>query len=226
VLLVAMALVSGAASAQDRAFPSALVRIEVRVDGRTARVRQHYALTGPLDILAVEYLDNGCARVGPVTATLGEQVVTLDELQPGVWVRLQGRLAPPDRDEGSLILRYEVQLAGPLHEIPIVLPAASLARAPDARGAAVDVSVVAAEGSPPFTVTLPRLERVASNRWSERLLAMPSTVHLSYATGAAEVCEPPPPGPGGLVWRFWVFVATMGLWVPIYFWWFSRRSVA
>ncbi len=37
-------------------------------------------------------------------------------------------------------------------------------------------------------------------------------------------CDAAPAGTsGGLEWRFWIFVATMAIWVPLYLWWFGRR---
>jgi hypothetical protein len=105
------------------------------------------------------------------------------------------------------------------------VPAAALQRAPDSRGAVVDLNVTFA-GDRGARVRLPRFEPTGrSDEWRTRLLALPSMLRIDLPAASTDRCDAFQTGPtGGLVWRALTFVGTMGLWIPVYFWWFGRRQ--
>jgi hypothetical protein len=108
--------------------------------------------------------------------------------------------------------------------LPLLVPAATLERAPGSRGAVVDLKVSFAGGGG-ARVRLPRFEPTGrSGEWHARLLALPSVLRLELPAAPAGRCDAFAAGPtGGLVWRALTFVGTMGVWIPVYFWWFGRR---
>jgi hypothetical protein len=154
------------------------------------------------------------------------------------------RITPTDPGR-SLQLSYDVRLAGSEAAIPIAVPSTTLERADDSRGAQVDVAVDFDGGLTAARVLIPRLERSpAGTGWTARLLAMPAFVRVGVRSGSDPDLTPVRPqsrfsaefrascpgridgSTGRLEWRFVVFVATMGVWVPVYFWWFARRRGA
>ncbi len=215
----------GGALAQGRTFPSHDVGIEVSVaDRSTASVVETYVRDGGTRSAAFEFLDNPCSTVGPVGATMAGAPLALDVSRRGPWTLLD---APDLRPGGGpLQVRYRVRLESADAAVPIVLPAAALEAAEGLRGAEVTLRVTFARPIERASVLLPRLEPSGDRQvWEARLLAIPSMVRLRLPAGRPRTCGRVLPGTaGGLEWRFWVFVATMAAWIPIYFWWFSRRD--
>ena len=213
-------------AAQEVAFPSHDVRVEITVDDAgAATVREEYALTGPLRRASFQLLGDPCATVEAVSATLDQGSVDLNTAPDlhGPWTLFQLASTTGRNDGGATFhLQYDVRTKGVDATVPIALPAAALAIAEGERGARVTLAVVFA--SPESRVLMPRLERATQNRWEGRFLAIPSIVRVQSALPVAGGCDRQIGGStGGLEWRFAVFAGTMAIWVPVYLWWFGRR---
>jgi hypothetical protein len=212
-------------AAQEPSFPSHEVRVDVTVAGNgLASVREEFILTAALPGATLEFLDDRCAALRSVSAQFDRWSVDVETDRetrpPWTLLHVRSRLAAGDR-AGALGLSYDVPLVGSDSLIPIVLPAAALARADDSRGAHVAISV-AFDNPAGARVLIPRLEPSADNtRWQGRLLAMPSFVRIRVPSAPTQSCERSTIGPtGGLEWRFAVFVLAMAIWVPAYLSWF------
>jgi hypothetical protein len=122
------------------------------------------------------------------------------------------------------VVSYSTRLGARHSTLPLLVPAAALQRAPDSRGALVDLNVTFA-GDGGARVRLPRFEPTGrSGEWQTRL-ALPSMLRIDLPAASTDRCDAFQAGPtGGLVWRALTFVGTMGLWIPVYFWWFGRRQ--
>jgi hypothetical protein len=223
-------LVSGKdAAAQNGPFPASDVRIDVIID-QTSRVsvREEYTLLRLPDVLAFQVLSNRCARVGPVSATIGERPVTFDEERRGPWTYLHGATATgADRNAALRVhVQYEVVVGDIDATVPIVMPAATLERAAGTRGANVDLTVAWSGNGDGAAVIFPRLERTAAGAiWEGRFLAIPSLVRVRAPLGRREPCDAETlASSGGLEWRFWLFTGIMVVWVPLYLWVFGRQT--
>lgn len=224
-------LTSGsAAAAQDGPFPARDVRVDIIID-QTSRVsvREEYALIRLPDVLAFQFLSNRCARVGPVSATIGERPVAFDEERRHPWTYLRSATTGVERGAAlRLRLQYEVAVGAIDATVPIVLPAAMLERAEGTRGANVDLTVAWSGNADGAAVLFPRLDRAGSGAiWEGRFLAIPSMIRVHAPLGRREPCDPETPATtGGLEWRFWLFTGIMVVWVPLYLWLFGRRAEA
>lgn len=230
VALSGLLLTHSVAAAQDGPFPARDVRVDIIVD-QTSRVsvREVYTLIRLPDVLAFQFLSNRCARVGPVSATVGERPVTFDEERRAPWTHL--RSATTGIEDGTALrmqVQYEVVVGAIDATVPIVMPAAMLERAQEMRGANVDVTVAWSGNADGAAVLFPRLERAASGAiWEGRFLAIPSMIRVHAPLGRREPCDPETPATtGGLEWRFWLFTGIMVVWVPLYLWLFGRRAEA
>jgi len=210
------------AAAQAASFPAREVRVEVTIgaDAR-ARVREAYVLTGAVDAATFELLDVPCARLGPVTSVVDNRAIAFDASRRAPWTTF--RAAGIGAAAGAVWrIEYLVETGGGDAAVPLVLPAATLERVAGTRGAAVTIAVTfAGDGD----ATLPRFDHDAGSRtWRARLLALPSLIRVRVPRAASVACDAATAGTsGGLEWRFWIFVATMAIWVPVYLWWFGRR---
>jgi hypothetical protein len=203
-------------------FPSDTVRIVVSVDAPgSARVDEEYGVAQAVEAATFELLERPCATAGPIAATVDGRPLRLEESRRGPWTILRASNVP----SGVAVLRYSVRLAGDDASVPIVVPAAPLQQAPQSDGADVALHVVFATVLREATVALPRLDRSGDGLWRAHLLAIPSVVVLRLPPRLRTPCGRALAGTtGGLEWRFWIFVATMGAWIPVYFWWFGRRD--
>lgn len=226
VAALAALLSPAGAGAQGRPFPSHDVRIDVSVlDAAAASVVETYARDADAQDAAFEVLDSPCATVGAVSATVAGRRLTVNVSRRGPWTLI--RATDARRERRAIQVRYGVRLEGAGAAVPVVLPAAALEPAGRLRGADVTLRVTFASAIERGAVLLPRLERAGGGVWEARLPAIPSVVRLRLAGGRPAACDRALPGTtGGLEWRFWIFVATMAAWIPIYFWWFGRRNEA
>ncbi len=210
------------ASRAEQAFPSHDVRIDVSVaDAASVSVRERYLLDGPAGASMFELLENACSTIGPISASIDNRPFVLEASHRSPWTILRTTGGSTAGDGRELSLSYDVRLGGGV-AVPIVLPSAVLGRAGESRGADVALRVEFGAALSGASVVLPRLERLGdSNAWQARLSAIPSVIHL----GLAGSCDRALAGTtGGLEWRFWLFLATMAVWIPVYFWWFGRRG--
>ena len=227
------ARVSAQSSAPSSAiFPSSVARVDVAVaeDGR-ATVRETFQLHGNPAAISFRAPAAACAPLAGVTATLDELHLPLASSGDGPWQTFQ-LTAPADASTvgsasrpSTLVVSYSTRLGARHSTLPLLVPAAALQRAPDSRGAVVDLNVTFA-GDGGARVRLPRFESTGrSGEWQTRLLALPSMLRFDLPTASTDRCDAFQKGPtGGLVWRALTFAGTMGLWIPIYFWWFGRRQ--
>ena len=172
---------------------------------------------------------SGFVGLNMVEAALarGQEVValSLDELPARAlrsFARLPGRL---HAERGDVLDAGMLEALFRKYRPQYLVPAAALQRAPDSRGAVVDLNVTFA-GDSGARVRLPRFEPTGRyGEWRTRLLALPSMLRIDLPAASTDRCDAFQAGPtGGLVWRALTFVGTMGLWIPVYFWWFGRRQ--
>ena len=240
-LVAALVCAGGAGarvSAQSSAtFPSSVARVDVAVaeDGQ-ATVRETFQLHGIPAAVLFRAPAAACAPLDGVTAALDERGLPLASSGDGPWQTFQ-LTAPADAGTvgsasrpSTLVVSYSTRLGARHSTLPLLVPAAALQRAPDSRGALVHLNVTFAGGSGApggARVRLPRFEPTGrSGEWQTRLLALPSMLRIDLPAASTDRCDAFQTGPtGGLVWRALTFVGTMGLWIPVYFWWFGRRQV-
>jgi hypothetical protein len=217
-----------AATAQA-SFPSREVTVHiVLAAGGVAAVTEDYVLIAAPNGTAFQFLNDSCAAVGPISASVNGQAIQvrpLDVRGPWTFLRLDPATAPARR--GDVVrVRYTVSAHGAEAAVPIVMPAAPLEAFPGGRGARVEI-VVQWTGAPgAMRVAMPRLESAEPpSTWRTALLAMPSKVRIDFSPPAGGTsCDRDVTGPtGGLEWRFAVFAGAMAIWVPAYLWWFARR---
>ena len=213
-------------------FPSSVARVDVAVDedGR-ATVRETFQLRAMPAAVSFRAPAAACAPLAGVTAALDERHLPLTSSGDGPWQTFQitaladastvGSASPPS----SLVVSYSTRLGARHSTLPLLVPTAALQPAPDSRGALVDLHVTFA-GDGGARVRLPRFEPAGrSGEWQTRLLALPSMLRINLPAVSADRCDAFQAGPtGGLVWRALTFVGTMGLWIPVYFWWFGRTK--
>ena len=225
ILFSLVMFLRAAVSLAAEGFPSHDVRIDVSVGtDAIARVREGYRLDGPVEGATFEYLQDSCSSVSPISASSGNRSLGFEVGHRGPWTFLHAG-AGPGQGANQLDLSYTVRLNGGA-SIPIVMPAATLARAGESRGADVEVAVTFAGGTSAGTVVLPRLARADNTgSWRAQFSAIPSVIRLGASHDAESSCVRRSSGTtGGLEWRFRIFVLTMAVWIPVYFFWFGRRG--
>jgi len=172
---------------------------------------------------AFQYLARACARVGDVVLDDGSTAVTLATRIDGAWRALEDTLTTARGTRTGFTLRYIVTRTAAGADVPLVLPTFPIPRGANARLGNVQVIVRVPDDR--ATVTFPRLERADARTWSARLVAIPSFVHVRLADDRSPCGEAAPRGDdGGLSWRFWLLVAILVVWVPVYQWWALRQS--
>jgi hypothetical protein len=224
-VLAGLTFAEGAA-AQQGAFPSHDVRVTVTIAGDgVVNVREDFALTALLESATFELLEDPCSSPGSVSASLDGRRVALetDRASRAPWTIVH---SPSGAARSRIELSYDVRLSGSEASVPLLVPAASLERAHDSRGAHVTVEVEFDRRWPGSRVLMPRLEPGSNDsRWEGHFLAMPSVVRIYVPRDAVASCDRHITGTtGGLEWRFETFVTVMALWVPIYLGWFARSG--
>lgn len=170
-----------------------------------------------------QYLARPCVRVGEVVVDDGTVAVPLAARRNGAWHALEDTLAAARGTRAGFELRYTVARTADAVDVPLVMPTLPVPRGSNARLG--NVQVVVRVPSARTRVTFPRMERVDERTWSARLVAIPSLVHVRLTDDAAPCAEVEPRGDdGGLSWRFWLLVAILVVWVPVYQWWALRQS--
>jgi hypothetical protein len=216
------------AAVAQASFPAREVTVQIVLSSAgQASITEEYRLIAALTGTAFEFLNDSCASVGPMSASVNDQAIQIRPSEVrGPWTFL--RLDPTARAAAGDVfrLRYTVSAHGGEAQVPIVMPAATLEAVPGRRGAHVEV-VVQWTGAPgAMRVAMPRLGPAESpSTWRGTLLAMPSSVRIDVAPPAiTSRCDRDLAGStGGLEWRFAIFVGAMAIWVPAYLWWFGRR---
>lgn len=213
-------------TAEESRFPARAATIDISVMSGAARVSEEYSLDGSLTGVTLEYLDQPCSVVGSIATTFAGGIVPLEATRRGPWTLFRVR-TPEDSTIATALgavlrIAYDVRLGSGDAAVPIVVPAATLESAGRARGADVTVRLTFAQEIENASVILPRLEP-ARGSWQARFLAIPSVVRVNLPIDRR--CDQPLAGStGGLEWRFWTFVLTMAIWIPIYFWTIGRRA--
>ena len=214
--------------AQEQAFPSHDVRIEVSVArSGIAAVREEYVLSSRLGPAAFELLIDSCSSVAALSAAVGDRPLafTVDAHMHAPWMLIHV-VDAVSRAGAVCRLSYDVQTTGIEASVPIAVPAATLERADQTRGAHVTLLVSFTDAVDDARVLMPRVARTdAPARWQGDFLAIPSIVRIRMPTADNRSCDRTLTGvTGGLEWRFAVFAATMAIWMSMYLWWFGRRT--
>lgn len=225
---LAIVLVARVARAQREPYPVDSARIVARVGRESSLVQATYWFAREPRALDLTYLETSCSSVTGVDAHRGDATVSLVREENRPWVVLHDT-----SDVGELVtgpvayrLAYRVRhLGGPRLAVPLVQPAGPL----DARGARVaakvqlHVSVAERDLARP---EFPRFAEVRPAEWAADLVAVPSSIVMGVRRAAAEPtpCELEIAGAnGGFIRRVALFLLTLLLWIPLYFWWAARR---
>lgn len=169
-----------------------------------------------------QLLARPCTAIGEVVLTSASPAAPLRRTANNPWQLFDdtsGSVGP----NGDAALRYAVTLTNGGRDIPLIVPAQSLARGTDGRSPGVDISVLLPSAAD--RVTFPRLLRTDTpGEWRGRFVAVPSFVSVRF-DGSAGACsdDSPLPSDGGLSWRFWLLVAILVVWVPTYQLWARRQ---
>lgn len=182
-----------------------------------AHVEERYELRSSAPI-ELRLLTRPCAKIENISVERAGLPMTFAESRDGPWVSLRDSTAG---NSLPFTVRYDVRLAGTA-TIPLVHPAAPLARNNAARLGAVTVGVRFPDDS--SRVAFPHMTRQAQGQWAARYVGVPSFVEIA-GDGVKECNEPTSENGdnGGLVWRFFLLVGIMIAWVPLYLAW-ARRS--
>lgn len=220
---------SGAAAA---VFPGHSARIDITIaEAARATVVETFLPGADLDAPPFELLDQPCAIVGSIVIRSAGHTLPYVISHHRPWTFLTGderelRSRERIRAGEAIEIEYGVGLDASDATIPLVVPSAPLRSLPDSRGADVTLRATFGAGVDGASVVLPRFERAKPGTWGAHMLAVPSAVRVHLPGGRPSGCGRVFAGStGGLEWRFWIFVATMATWIPIYFWWFGREDV-
>jgi len=118
----------------------------------------------------------------------------------------------------TLVVSYSVRLSATVASIPLVIPAVPLAGA-----ATITLRLPPGDARP----VLPYLVRGAAGTWTAQFRALPSAIRVDLGShgGQRPCAETRPAGDAGTFSiRLAVFIASLVLWIPLYFWWASRQS--
>jgi hypothetical protein len=216
------------ARAQETRWSVSVATADVRLEGTaTAHVRQRFVLSAPLDSVAFEHLRFRCSGIADLAVRIGSERIRLTSTEAPPWRRWRATPASPVAAGSVIGTDYSVALQPGADAIPLLVPSGVLVR--ESTGASDELVVLSLIGEDVGAVpVLPRFTRQAGGRWTARLPAMPSLIRVDRASPA-----PDSPCPDGLVAGssrrlelvFLLFVATLVLWVPLYFvWvWYTRR---
>ncbi len=190
--------------------------------GGAARIEESYALAPGTALPDFQYLMGRCATMDAVALALAEVPLGTKDVVRSPWVEIH--LDSATRASGGsvfLTVSYRARLTGRRASVPVVMPMAPLAvGAPGVRPATVTLRLPARPGAHPL---LPHLEASTPGTWTSRFDALPSAVRLDLGPGEPACVEPGAPGDAGTFGiRFAVFIATLALWIPLYFWWARR----
>ncbi|MGH7712066.1 MAG: hypothetical protein ACREOG_12320 [Gemmatimonadaceae bacterium] len=197
----------------------AVVAVDVRSIDH-ALVQARYEFNGNPGALSFEWLEQRCARVGPVRLQSDAGEVPYARDTTGPWVRLHDTSSvDPARRSLGYLLSYEVELAGRDVSIPLVLPLAVLTGR--RRGDAItDITVSLPQNA---RVTVPRMSPTGGGRWSARMAALPSAIGVRGIGPNADCGGESAGTSGNFRLIFWALVTTLALWVPTYLWWANRQ---
>ncbi|HXV85854.1 MAG TPA: hypothetical protein VD793_04100 [Gemmatimonadales bacterium] len=204
--------------AQD-SFHTGHAHLTVQVDATgLAMVQAEFVPSAAADLPAFQYRRTSCTTVDSVVITLNGTAVPFSQSEAGPFVRLapQERASPGD----VVVVTHRVTLSRAVTSVPVVLPAVSLTSA-----AEVTLRMAGREGRP----VLPHLPRGdGPGTWTATLAALPAAVRVDLGrapSAAVAACAAPAwtGDSGTFETRLAVFVATLVLWIPLYFWWAHRQ---
>lgn len=194
--------------------------ILVDVGPNAAHVEERYILAPSAAPIAFRVLTRPCATIENLVLEQAGSVLSTTESRTDPWITFRGTIAP-ESDSLRLVVRYDVRPAG-AGVVPLVHLTSAVTGGGSARTGPVKVVVRVADAR--SRVSFPHMTRESPNEWSARFVAVPSFV------GVAGLREPPCDegvkergDDGGLVWRFFLLVGIMIVWVPLYLAW-ARRS--
>lgn len=212
-------------AAPTETVPSHRAEIEAVVahDGR-ATVHERFTLDPMPSTIELEWLVAPCVPLEELTVTVDDTAWVVEAADGGPWMRVRAMspIAPPTPTGAPLVIVYRARLGQRTSTLPVVMPRGTLTREPGTRGAAIDLRVTFESDG---RVRLPQLAAASNpHEWRARLLAVPSMLRLEVPDASDAACGTALSGStGGLEWRVSTFVATMAVWIPLYFWRFGRR---
>jgi len=193
--------------------------VDITVTSRTpnaVHVDERYLLGRSSPPLELRVLTRPCMVIENLLIERDGVALTVTEERRGPWIIWRDTTSA---NGDSLLVRYNVWLGGS-RSIPLAHLTAPLPGIDSSRQGLVAVAVQFGRGE--AEVEFPHMTRQAPKQWSGRYVAAPSFVKVG---GPAFVCDRNPPAGdnGGLVWRYWLLLGIMVVWVPIYLSW-ARRT--
>ena len=228
---VAWAMVGRPAEAQRDPYPVDSMRVEIHAWRDSSRVTTRLWFVQPVRVLDYTYLSNNCTTIGNLVARRGGLPVALLADTNPPWIGLHDTtdaVGEPPGPQAHELTYHVTHLSGARVAVPIVQPAGPLTARNAALQSKVRLTVMSEQlraGEP----VLPRFRAVASREWKAAMVAAPS--HVLIATGGvttAAACDSPvqlPGGSGGFLRLVTLLVTTIVLWIPLYFWWATRKRM-
>lgn len=206
------------------------IKIDVSSPNRVSVVEK-YRFSSPVSVIeraGFLYLNDPCAPVESISLRAGQDEIQFEQQSRGSWAFLFLRTPPPQETPWTLEISYDVSLREADAPIPVLLPASLLEATAGAGRGLIEVEVNAAS-SDQFTVALPQIPLVdPSGRWRRTFLAIPSLVSLQWKEGVAvqtsQTCRQGTREVGLFNWNFYGFLASLLLYVVLYFVWAGRRN--
>jgi hypothetical protein len=201
-------------------FAVADARVDIVMDtARVARVRATYTLGQDASLPSFQYLTAPCTSIEAISVSLAGAGLELTAAARGPWVAVVPNPAGPRARAGDTVLvSHVVRLSAGSGSIPLVMPAAPLSRA-----AILTLSLLGTRARPlwPFLTRSPE-----PDMWSTTSRALPSLVRVDPGPPSDATCAAIAPrhDAGDFGARFGVFVLTLLLWIPLYFWWALRQT--
>ncbi|MEP7381569.1 MAG: hypothetical protein ABI910_07775 [Gemmatimonadota bacterium] len=197
------------------------IRIEVDSAGRT-RVTERFrtAADSALQEGRYQLLARPCAVIGAVAIAGDDRTAPLRVASNDPW-QLLTDTANVGAGASTIVIQYQVSRPGG-GNIPLVVPTHAIPHRDGARTGSIRLTVRLPD--PSARVTFPRVVSLpGTNEWQGQFVAIPSFVNVRLSSGDRPCDTAAPTGrDGGLVWRFWLLVAILVLWVPTYQWWAGR----
>jgi hypothetical protein len=218
------------AEAQREPYPVDSARIDLQVWRDSTRVRQEYWLARAVRALDLTWFMNACASVGTPAATSGGLPVVFAADTNTPWVVLHDTTDAALLGEGPVryVLSYVVTHGGGGQaSIPVLQPNGPLGTRGGAVTPKVRLRVITEDGD--RRPVLPRFSLVREGVWEASMVAIPANVVARGPIAGDATCddEAPVAGENGDFPRLVaLFVLTIVLWIPLYFWWATRKRDA
>jgi hypothetical protein len=227
---VAALCLTSAAEAQRSRVPADSVHISMVVEpsGR-ARSRMHVRLTAAVRTMDFTYLAHSCNSVTGIAFARAAVPLGLSIDSNPPWVTVHDTTELPDSASTTAYDgEWTTDLGDTESSVPVLVPWGALGGLSPGVRPKVVIEVRFPPSDPRARVISPRMTRSGSG-WHATFNALPSSVRIRAEQGGrSDGCEGAGPrlipgNSGRFPVIFASLIATMLLWVPLYFWWAHRQ---